>query len=814
MKFLAHITKVDDKRIEQTCREHAKNVARYAAEELANVNLGNLAYVVGILHDMGKMKKEYSDYLERSYQGEKVVRGSVDHSSMGCCWILEKYGMTGEMDCTKDKAFYDVLLSELMAYVIASHHGVTDCLTMDADSLYGRRTQAKEEIFYSDSVKNYFAEVINESELERLLAKAREELECTITNIKKNCNFQLGLLSRLLLSALVDADRIDTMEFMTQKKRQDIYEKFTEEQRKQLWKEQKDYFERRLSQMQSQTETSDINYVRKNISEQCKSKALEGDGIYRLDVPTGGGKTLAALRYGLVHAHKYNKKRIIFVVPLLTVLEQNSQVIKSYIKEPNTILEHHSNVIQDGFDDAELEKYDFLVNNWHSPVIITTMVQFLDTLFSAKMSAIRRMQALCDSVILIDEVQSVPTKMLNMFNVSMNFLHEVCRCCIVLSSATQPAYGVLERPISYSDNASMVTLTSDELKEFKRTRIVNKVTSHGMNIDELTEFTMEYIGKKSSVLVICNTKNIALRLVQQISLRLSDDECKIFHLSSSMCQEHRTDVMNKMTESLRCKDDGKTICVATQVIEAGIDISFECVIRTLAGIDNVAQAAGRCNRGNEYGHICDVYLVNLNPEEESLRFLNDIKDAQKATLSLLELYKRAPETFDNDLLSPISVNGFYQRLYKNHESKTHDYYVKEINDTLYNLLAENSLRREYNYNEYHKWHNNIMNQSFKEAGTRFSVFDEYTIDVIVPYNSEAKRLIADLNSERTRFDIEFMERVIQTAKKYTIHIFEYQRKKLDEMGVLHSYLDGRIYSLNEQCYNSQWGLDIEGELIL
>lgn len=817
MDFLAHITNIDGNRIDQTCIEHLRNVARYAAEELESVNLGNFAYVVGILHDMGKMKKEYLEYLERSYQGEKTVRGSVNHSSMGACWILEKYGLTGAMDYTKEdspKSFFNVLLSELMAYVIASHHGVTDCLTKDADSLYGRRVSAKEEIFYDESVKNYFSEVINERELENLLVKAGEELECKVTSIKKNCNFQLGLLSRLVLSALVDADRIDTMEFMTQRKRKDIYESFTDEERKWFWKEQKEYFEEKLSRMESESKATAINKVRSIISEQCKNKALEGDGIYRLDVPTGGGKTLAALRYSLVHAHEYNKKRIIFVIPLLTVLEQNSQVIRRYIKGDDIILEHHSNVIQDSIDDEELEMNDLLTCNWHSPIIVTTMVQFLDTLFSARLSAVRRMQALCDSIILIDEVQSVPAKMLNMFNVAMNFLHRECRCCIVLSSATQPAYGALKRPLEYSDNAAMVSLTLDEQKEFKRTRIVNKVTSHGMDLSELADFTMECIKEKSSVLVICNTKKTALRLMQHLSVLTGNEKFMLYHLSSSMCQEHRQHIMGSMTESLKNKDGTKTVCVATQVIEAGVDASFECVIRALAGIDNVAQAAGRCNRGNEYECLCDVFLVNLNKEEESLRFLTDIKEAQKATLSLLELYKREPEALDEDLLSLKSVNGFYQRLYKNQESNRHDYYVKEIQDTLYNLLAENSRRREYNFNEYHKWHNYIMNQSFKEAGTYFSVFDEYTIDVIVPYNSEAKRLIADLNSERAGADIEFMESVIQTAKKYTIHIFEYQRKKLEEMGMLHSYIGGKIYSLDEQCYNSQWGLDIEGEMIL
>lgn len=249
MKWLAHITSIDDKRVEQTCKEHLMNVAQYAAEELADVHLSNLAYIIGILHDMGKMKGEYSEYLERSYRGEEVRRGSVDHSSAGCCWIMNRYGMTGEFN--NDRPLSDVLLSEIVAYAIASHHGIADCLTKDADSLYGRRALAEKDNFYSESVDNYFNEVIKENELENLLLKAKDEIEAVWCNIETNHCFQLGLLSRLLLSALRDADCIDTMEFMGQKKRKDIYESFTEEQRKQLWKEQIDFFESRLGQMQS-----------------------------------------------------------------------------------------------------------------------------------------------------------------------------------------------------------------------------------------------------------------------------------------------------------------------------------------------------------------------------------------------------------------------------------------------------------------------------------------------------------------------------------------------------------------------------------
>ena len=809
MIHLAHITSVYGNRVNQTCKEHMEHVAMYAKETLECVGLANTAYLAGILHDMGKLKQEFATMLEKSYQGEQTIRGSVNHSSAGCLWMLEQGHITGSLSLQGD--YIDILLCEMVAYVVASHHGQLNCLDKDGKSGFARRKDAAKEIAYAESLKNYFDEVMNEKDLLGIRDLALSEFQAIIPQITRDTEFQIGLLARLILSALVDADRRDTMEFMIQKKQRK--QCVSLQNQKNFWKMQFDYYEKKIEMLNARVNLSPINIARRQISDQCLKMAMNSDGIYKLDVPTGAGKTLTALRYALRHAYQYNKKRIIFVIPLLSVLEQNSRVIMDYVKDPDLVLEHHSNVVMDKNSTEEMEAYELLTENWHSPMIITTMVQFLNTLFSEKMSAVRRMQALCDSVIIVDEVQSVPSKLISMFNSAINFLHRICRCSIVLSSATQPAFENARHPIQYAVQPDLVKIDEQLYKPFVRSKVINKITPYGMDISELADFVLECLQTRTSILVVCNTKSSAIQLTKQLELQTMND-IRLFHLSASMCQQHRVDIMAHMTDALNQQAKQKVICISTQVIEAGVDISFACVIRVVAGIDNIAQAAGRCNRSNEYGHLCDVFLVNLTASDEVLKFLPDIKAAQDVTMDLLYQFQENPDKYDHNILSAKSVNWFYCKLFAEADTNKHDYYIRSIQDSLYRLLSANTYRRQHNYSDENRWHNCIMNQSFKDAGELFHVFEENTIDVIVPYNEEAETIICDLGSARIRYDIAFFDDCVQRAKKYTIHIFDYQRRILDDMGMLHEYDNGVLYSLNSQCYNSKWGFDIEDNTIL
>lgn len=183
---------------------------------------------------------------------------------------------------------------------------------------------------------------------------------------------------------------------------------------------------------------SPIDRARRAISDQCRQAAQQPGGVFRLNVPTGGGKTLSSLRFALAHARRHRKQRIIFTSPLLSILEQNAAVIRAYIQDDSLILEHHSNLVRTAEDGQKLDERELLTETWESPIILTTLVQLLNTLFSGKTTAIRRFHSLCGSVIVIDEVQTVPSKMLSLFSLAVNFLAEICGATVVLCPPPSP----------------------------------------------------------------------------------------------------------------------------------------------------------------------------------------------------------------------------------------------------------------------------------------------------------------------------------------------------------------------------------------
>ena len=276
-----------------------------------------------------------------------------------------------------------------------------------------------------------------------------------------------------------------------------------------------------------------------------------------------------------------------------------------------------------------------------------------------------------------------------------------------------------------------------------------------------------------------------------------------------MCQQHRMEVPEKLRENLPALQQAsrekrkvrRILCISTQLIEAGVDLSFQCVIRILAGIDNLAQAAGRCNRSNEYGEAGRVYLVNL--KGENLSMLREIKNAQDSTRRVAENWKEER----GSLIEEQATRAFYRYLFEETESEIR-YPVRDWGETVYladllsnsNGSAENEENRSY-----------YLHQPFKTIGREFSVFDQNTVDVAVPYE-EGKLCIEELRQmDRKGFDWEKFDAVIHKIKGYTVSIYEWQRRKLDQEGMLESILDGRILALNGKAYDDQFGLFMPGQ---
>ncbi len=781
MRFYAHKRELPNGETKkQALREHLRRTAEISADCLRSCGFSNTAYLAGLLHDLGKYTDAFQSYLN---QGSDAVRGSVIHSFQGCRFVMEQFHDSEDS--------YQAITAELLAFAVGAHHGLFDCV--DHRRQIGLKyREEKQGIFYQEAVEAFLADCADASEISDLFQKAVSEQKKILERIDSprlddaGYCFEVGLLARLGLSAVMEGDRQDTAIFMN-----DAAFPVWPEQMQPIWAGRLAFMEEKLAQLSSDTP---VARARQIISDQCRQFAERPGGIYRLNVPTGGGKTLSALRYALAHAEKFNRKRLIFTAPLLSILEQNASVIRAFIGDDRLILEHHSNVVQTSEERDALDERELLMQTWNSPILITTLVQLLNTLFSGKTAAIRRFHALCDSVIVIDEVQTVPAKLLTMFNLAIQFLSEQCGATIVLCSATQPCLEKAAHPLPEIPE-SMVPYDKAVWAAFDRTEIL---PLNGVRRAELPELVRELMEGTNSLLVVCNQKKEAAELLE----RTQSEEWRSFHLSAGMCMQHRRDTVKALYESLR--QDGKTLCISTQVIEAGVDISFQSVLRLAAGMDSVVQAAGRCNRNGESARHCPVYLVNCT--DENLGRLQEIQRGKDASLALLNAYQVHPENFEQNLASDVSIAFYYQRLYASMNAGAQDGPVPELKTTLFDLLSQNIRYADENCAGIENY---VLYQAFQTAGRAFSVFDADTTDVLTPYG-EGKRLIEELCSQRGSQDEAYRQMLLKKAGDYTVSLYQYQKQELEKQGALVSVCGGCVLVLREEYYHETVGLNIQG----
>lgn len=744
-EYLAHIA--EDGRT-QTVLEHCTETARYAAQCLAPVQLDTIAYLAGLLHDLGKYEKPYQEYLIKAVNSEDVYRGSVIHSFQGCRYILEAFHRPGAED-------HSDITAELIAYAIGAHHGLFDCIDAKQKSgfLHRLREQTPE---YQNAVARFIAE--SSKNLENCFENANLQMQPIYARLDTQLDdnvyaFQIGMLSRMLLSAVIEGDRRSTREFMNP----EMVEVASPDIGT-LWNERLHFMEGKLTGFPGD---SPIKEARRWISDQCRM-AADGTGrVFRLNVPTGGGKTLSALRFALAHAAKERKQRIIFTAPLLSILEQNADVIRRFIGDDGIVLEHHSNVVRTAETEETLDFKELLCENWHSPVIITTMVQLLNTLFAGKTTAIRRMHALANSIIVIDEVHAIPNHMVALFNQAVDFLAQYCGTTFVLCSATQPGFEVArDYPLS-TPIVNMVSPNPVISEVFKRTELRNAGVK---KLEEIPVFISEVAADTNSLLVICNKRAEAESLFRSLP---PSDRGVNFYLSASMCIQHRRDVLKELQSALEAKK--KVICIATQVVEAGVDISFETVVRLSAGMDNIVQAAGRCNRNGESQIPKPVYIVEC--EGENLAFLPDIQTAKESTSALMTAFRKSPQRFDNDLASEAAIQFFYRHRYANIPAHAQEYPLPKRMPTLFELLSCKGFGTDGSegYDEFY------MAQAFKTAGEFFQVFDNDTDSAIVPYKN-GEKLIQELSMISER-DYTALADWQERAKPYMLSLYSYQEER-------------------------------------
>jgi len=778
--FIAHKKIVDDDTEVQTVIEHCTNVAGKAAGYAVNIGTASLAELLGLIHDLGKLNADFREYI---LGNNDIKRGEIDHSYAGAKYLMQIAEKTGDKKLIETAAF--------VSRIVVSHHGLHDWIDENGNDYFVRRISSEDRfIEIKDNIKKH----MSDEEILKLLERASIEYGVVRKKLVQLCSdrdkvklaFYFGQFERLMLSVLIDADRTDTTDFMRGEDTEFSYDSDIDSD---IWAEFCNHIESLSESYRKQTDR--ISKLRSDISDRCNAFADHEIGICRLVVPTGGGKTLSSLRFAVNYCRKYRKERIFYIAPFMSILEQNSGVFKQVLGD-EYVIEHHSDMFSRIQDENELEEYELRSDKWDMPVIATTLVQFMNTLFKDRMDSVRRMHRLCNSVIIIDEVQSVPAKCVSMFNLAMNFISKIGGAGIILCSATQPAFEKTKYPLNLDEKVSMTGDYFKDFEEFRRNSIISMVRQAGYSYKEAADFCIEKCSDEGSVLFITNTKKSASELFRLLS-ECQQTDITVLHLSTNMCPEHRRDIIQKTRDMLRQKK--RIICVTTQLIEAGVDVSFPCVIRSLAGFDNAAQAAGRCNRNGEIDRCCNVYLLNL--QEERLGNLKDIKIARDISWQMLnnEKYK--------DLLSIDTMSDYFQKYFMEREKEL-DYrvYDLDVETSLIDLLSVNRNRWLMKNDKF-----SICAQAFKTAGREFSMIEDNTTAVLVPYNDEAKELLSVLYSEPD--DYETMK-ILRRSQKYAVGLYDHTISALREESAL-DYLPCGIIVLKEEYYDSQLGVVLQGK---
>lgn len=762
----------------QTCTDHVRSVAQMTKEHLSPFGLSSTGELAGLLHDLGKFTTEFDSYLDKASRGEKVAKGSVIHTFSGVRYLLEHF------HSLNDNSAFGALTAELIAISIGSHHGLFDLWDEHHHSGFDHRLNQQPD-YDKHAIDAFFAECASADMLDALFRQAEQEISHFYTEKLSSCvhssdeaHFALSLLSRLLTSAVVDADRTDTRCFMEGVP--------LPEDAPLSWDACAKHIDAHINGF---PKGSPIQQARGVFSDSCAAAADMTPGLYRLDLPTGGGKTLAALRFAVLHARKHHMHRIFYIAPLLSIIEQNAAVIREAVGDTIPVLEHHSNIIREQLSTEEAARTELLQETWDAPMIVTTLVQLLETLFSGKMASVRRFHCLYSSVIIIDEVQSLPSKMLSLFNCAINFLTKCCGTTVILCSATQPAFdnAAVQHKMLPSTRLISTALYDHYAPLFQRTEITDGGTC---SLEELAAVSVSTLESSSSLLIVCNTKREASRLYELLT-DLTD--AHLFHLSAGMCMAHRKHVLEKMTAALQGGES--LICVSTQVIEAGIDISFGSVIRLSAGLDNIVQAAGRCNRHGEHATPQPVRIFRL--KDEKLGPLREITEAQTALSVLLQEYRRNPAFYSHDLTSDTAVEAYYASLYQNMPVGYQDYYTH--GHTLFELLSGNDQYISDAGTPY------LLNQAFRTAGEWFEVFDNASESVLVPYQ-EGASLISLLADADYVCDIRRTRTLLTQAKPYTVSVSANQIERMLKNGMLCTLLNGSIYALNNGHYDDHTGI--------
>lgn len=572
MKYYAHSGKTLDKSDWQLLSEHLLAVAIIAGEMAKIFGLERAAHFAGLFHDLGK----YAAEVQRRLSGANI---SVDHSTAGAVAML------GDLAKGDDK-----YIAEIIAYCIAGHHtGLPDRST-EFPSCLNRRVEARLPVL----------DPIWKSELTTDVKDLVPAFARTFT--KENAAFGYSVMGRMIFSCLVDADFKDTEAYYNA-----LEGKVADRAWQPLQALLPQFIGRFNAFMNGKTDrTSDLNRLRAEILDHVRGKALDKPGLFTLTVPTGGGKTLASLGFALDHALAHGHRRIIYTIPFTSIIDQTAAIFRSVLGDDH-ILEHHSAIDEEKFDTkAKFESRDKLklaMEDWAAPVVVTTNVQFFESLFAAKTSRARKLHNIAGSIIILDEAQTIPRPLLKPCLRMLEALARDYGCTIVLCTATQPALD--ERKLKGGLQLEGRELAPDPQSLARQLRRANIVSVGEMRNEAL----IDALRDTPQALVIVNSRKHALELFREAEPAELDG---LIHLTTRQYAAHRRTILETVRQ--RLQDGTPCRVIATSLIEAGVDVDFPKVWRAEAGLDQIVQAAGRCNREGKRPHEDSVVSVFSAPD--------------------------------------------------------------------------------------------------------------------------------------------------------------------------------------------------------
>lgn len=689
--------------------DHLRATAKLAREFAELFGAGDWAYLAGLWHDLGK----YSEDFQKRLRGDP---GRVDHSTAGAQWV--------------DGHAPDPQAGRLLAHAVAGHHGGLPDGSAPNHSCLRNRLKRQVPDFSAASQD---------------VLRIHQDLSRPAWLDQYRYRFQLGFFTRMLFSCLVDADFLDTERFLKPDAAamRGAFPTLADMERR---------LSATLGQLCAKVEPTAVNRARRRVLEECVRAADLPPGFFSLTVPTGGGKTYASLAFALRHCLRYGLTRVIYALPFTTIIEQNAAKFREALQDcAHGVVEHHSGLVVDDSDHVA----KLAVENWDAPLVVTTNVQFFESLYSQRVSSCRKLHNLTRAVIILDEAQALPVSLLAPCLEALRELVTDFGATVVLCTATQPAlsqrsgfeFGLEGVREIMPDTRAL----SEELKRV-HVELIGRKTD-----DELARLIR---GHPRSLCVV-NTRRQARGLFEQIR-----SEDGTFHLSALMCPAHRSRVLDTIRHRLA---DPNSVCrvVSTQLVEAGVDVDFPVVFRAMAGLDSIAQAAGRCNREGRlsWGR---VYVFHGEQPAPS-GFLRQTAEAADLIL---------PRFADN-LLGLDAVNAYFERYYWTQTG----YMDRQDILARLNEIAMSNL-----------W------IPFETVGRDFRIIRDEGLSVLIPYDDTARDLLASLRQTGLSFTL------ARALQPYGVQVYSRDFAALQEVGAVDLVTDRCAILIREDGYDPQTGL--------